>query len=226
MTNRNWAFGTYLTDKRMQWVEERSVVMGHHFLCQGGVVSDGTPVPSEDSGWSRNQYLSPWHHRRQVCGKSKPILKKNSALMMIFILLSLDVLARVWHYVLSMASFWRMSWACAAACWVSWTCAPFPSDARPVGYLPWEINILLNLGTHRWECLAFASRVNGWSCRFKDPGKKYAHTNTAKTRKGWHENPDLFKSPNFLECDWFQFGIWGKTCCVIVIENLPCAWFL
>lgn len=62
-----------------------------------------------------------------------------------------DVSARVWRYAPSTASFWRTSWACAAACWASLTSALLPSDARPAGYLPWEINILLNLGTHRWE---------------------------------------------------------------------------
>lgn len=130
-------------------------------------------------------------------------------------ILSLDVSARVWRYVPSTASFWRTSWECVAVYWASWTSAPLPSDARPAGYLPWEINILLNLGTHRWESPAFASRVNGWSCHFKDSGKSN-HTQTQQIPEKVDMRILTFSTPK------------GPRMCLISIwhlrPNLLCNW--
>lgn len=58
-------------------------------MCQGGVVSDGTPVPPEDSGRSRIHHLSPWYHRRQVCvleNSNQNQYKNNNNLMLGFYL--------------------------------------------------------------------------------------------------------------------------------------------
>lgn len=74
----------------------------------------------------------------------------------IFLFLSIDVSGRAWHYALSTASSWRMSWACVAVCWVSWIFAPLPSGARPAGCLPWGTNthpkLATHTPTHRWVC--------------------------------------------------------------------------